>query len=561
MRMVYGAVAGLLLLSCTGTGIDRERFCEGDGQRYQETAMEDYEAVRRLEENPLDLKRATREMLLSIPGFPPRLAKRVIWARDEHRSGTQWFKLLTPAERETLYRFERFLVLPERGPTRIRARIGRNRIGVEGSERTDAFLSVENEMWRLRLRGRGNEQGRALSPYISRMVFSSSLNLCFGDFTPDFAMGLLFNGSPYYYPFSSGFPLRGRRWIVPAPSLYFEALRGCAIEAWRGCLRGMFFGGRPRTYTGRTVEVDSRCVWGGRVRAMVGRGEAGITLRRNEPDGADPLCALDCRWRRGNVRTAVEMVAAGRGAGAGTWGLSLQGYPVDVGVVTYQVPFGFGSRFAAVPGGAIRVSSWQRGCAAVVSGAVRRRSVIRTSYERYVSGDAADRRQTEIIRTEFEARWKPVTLRFSYRWRFQRDDPGIPYPADEPVSSSGSGGGHILFIGRRGAAAQVRVSARFTDEERGRGYLVSSSTRFELLRRHVRCTVAGCLYRAVSGAPILYTYEPVLEGSYPWVSVRGSGWRGIMLIEMRWGGLAVSGRAVTGTTLDAEMGLTLSFRR
>lgn len=561
MRIVCGTLTGLMFLSCAGAGIDDECLGVNDIHRYEETAMENYETVRRLEENPLDPKRATREMLLSIPGFPPRLARRVIRARDRNRSGTRWLKLLTPAEREALYRFERFLILPERRPTRVRARITHDRIGVEGSERTDTFLSMENELWRLRLRGRRGEQGEVLSPYISRMVFSSSSNLCLGDFIPDFAMGLLFNGSPYYYPFSSGFPLRGRRWIVAAPSLYYEALRGCAVEVWRGRLRGMFFGGHPRTYNGRSIDIEGRRIWGGRLHAVAGSCEAGITLRRDELDGAGGFCALDGRWRRGDVHAAVELAAAGRDTGAGTWGVSLRGDRVDVGVVAYRVPFGFGSGFAAVPGGAIGASSWQRGCAAVVSGTVRRRSVVRTSYERYVSGDAAHRREREIVRTQFEARWKPVSLRLSYRWRFSRTDPGIPYPADEPVSSSESEGGHVLFIGRRGATAQVRLSARFTSEERGTGYLVSSLTRFGLLRRRVRCTLACCLYRIVSGEPILYAYEPVLEGSYPWVSVRGNGWRGTMLIEVRWGGLAVSGRALMGAALDAEMGFMLSYRR
>ncbi|HUV37671.1 MAG TPA: hypothetical protein VMX58_12100 [Patescibacteria group bacterium] len=561
MRMVNAAVAGLLVLSCAGAGIDGENLSEGDGERNQDTAMEEYDAIERLEENPLDLKRATREMLLEIPGFPPRLAARVIGVRNGRSTVTQLLERLTPAERETLYRFRRFLVLPQRRTTRIRARAGLDRVGMDGSERADTYLSVENEVWRVRLRSRSSVQGGALSPYVSRRVLSSSLNLCGGDFVPDFAMGLLFNGAPYFYPFSPGFPFRGRRWIVPAPSWYSEAVRGCAVEARRGCIRGMLFTGRPRTYTGRSIEIDDRSVWGGRVRADVRRGEVGFTCRRGELDACGPLCSVDCRWRAATVQTALELVAAGPGRGAATWGVSLREDRIDAGLVAYRVPYGSGTGFASVPGGAIRASSWQRGCAAVMSGTAYGRSIVRASYERYVSGDAAERRERESIRMELETKWRPASLRVSYRWRLNRDTDGIPYPTGGTVQeASESESGHILFIGRRGAALQVRLSARFISEEGDRGYLLAPSVRFGLLRRHVRCTVAGCVYRSVSGEPVLYTYEPGFEGSYPWISVRGNGWRGTVLIDVRWGHLTVSVRTFTGTTLDTGLGMMVSYR-
>lgn len=561
MNIARYMIAGLLCVSCAGGGLD-ERGLGADGTgRFGETAMEQYEEERRLEENPLDPKRATRDMLLSIPGFPTRLADRIIETRERNPAGTRWITLLTPPEREALYRFARFLVLPTRRPARIRARVGRSRICIDGAARTDAYLSVESDRWRLRARGRSARGAAAVSPYMSRMTASSSVHLCIGDFMPDVAMGLLFNGSPYYYPFSSGFPLRGRRWVVPAPSWYREGVRGCAVEAWRGRVRCMVFGGHARSYDGSVVAVDDRWIWGGRVRAGAGGGSAGITIRRNEGDGGGPICAMDGGWRRGDLRTAAEVVAAGRGAGALTWGASLRSEPVDVGVVTYRVPFAFGSGFAAVPGGAIRASSWQRGYGTVVSGTVRENAVARVSYERYVSGDASRSKRKETIRAQLELRWKPLALRLSYRRRFERRGRGIPYPAGVPAAAERSDSGCILCNLRRGAALRIRVSARYVGEKRGKGYVVSTMTRFGLLGNRLGCTLAGSLCRAVGGDPILYTYEPVLEGSYPWISMRGNSWRGSLLIEMRRGGLILSGRAVTGTRRDGEVSLMLSFRR
>lgn len=560
MRSIYCMLIGLLALSCSGTGIREKGLREDPSSVPGETEMEEFDAIESLVENPIDPKRVTLEMFLSIPGFPPDLASRIIRAREENRSGTRWLAMLTPAERETLYRFERFVMLPKRRPTRIRTRVTRVHIGSPESERTDAFLSVENERWRLRCRSRLTAWNHSVSPYVSRMFLSSALNVGVGDFMPDYAMGLLFNGSPYYYPFTAGFPLRGNRWIAPVPSWYGESIRGCVVEGWINRFRGMIFGGRPRMYRGSAVEFD-RCVYGGRGCVTVRCGEVGFTFTCGEHGSSGNICAVDGRWRTCGVRTAIEVAAVGRGAGAGTGGISFRGDPIDAGLVVYHIPFDLRERFGAVPDGRITGDSWKRGIASVVSGSIHGRSYVRASFERFVTGDASKRRTKEIVRTEVETRWSRASMKLSYRWRLYRDESGIPYPCDDPITADETEGMHFLFLGRCGAISRLRLSVRLVSEERGEGYLVSSTARIGLFRHRLRCTFAGSLYRSRSGEPVLYLYEPMFEGSFPWVSVRGSGWRGAVLTDMRWGGLTVSCRVGSGSRQEAALGFMVSFKR
>jgi hypothetical protein len=560
MRSICCLLIGFLALSCSGTGIREKGLREDHSGIPGETEMEEFEAIENLAENPIDPKRATLEMFLSIPGFPPDLASRVIRARGENSSGTRWLAMLTPAERETLYRFDRFVMLPERRPTRIRTRVTRVHVGSPQSERLDVFLSVENERWKLRCRDRLTTLDHSVSPYISRMFLSSALNIGVGDFMPDYAMGLLFNGSPYYYPFTAGFPLRGNRWIAPVPSWYGEAIRGCAVEGWIDRFRGMLFAGRPRIYRGGSVEFD-RCVYGGRGCFAVRHGEVGLTFTCVEHGHSGTTCAVDGRWRTGDMQTAIEVLAVGRGAGAGTGGISFRGDPIGAGLVVYHIPFGLRGRFGAVPGGRIKGDSWQRGIASVVSGSIRAWSNVRASFERFVTGNASARRTKEIVRTEVETRWRWASMKLSYRWRLYRDESGIPYPCDDPITADETEGMHFLFLGRHGAVSRLRLSVRLVSEERGEGYLVSSSARIGLFRHRLRCTFAGSLYRSRSGEPVLYMYEPVLEGSFPWVAVRGNGWRGVVLTDVKWGGLTVSCRVSSGSLRETELGFMVSFKR
>lgn len=560
VRLICCVLIGFLALSCSGTGIRENGLREARSGSPEEIEMEEFDAIESLAENPIDPKRATLEMFLSIPGFPSDLASRVIRARSENRTGNRWLAMLTPAERETLYRFDRFVMLPERRPTRVRTRVTHVHVGSPESERLDAFLSVENERWKLRLRDRLTARDHSVSPYVSRMFVSSALNIGVGDFMPDYALGLLFNGSPYYYPFTAGFPLRGNRWIAPVPSWYGEAIRGCAVEGWVDRFRGMLFAGRPRMYDGGAVEFG-RCVYGGRGCVAVRHGEVGCTYTCVEHGSSGTVFAVDGRWRSEDVHTAIEVVAAGRGAGAGTGGVSFRGNPIDAGLIAYRIPSGLHGRFGAVPGGRIAGDSWQRGIASFVSGAVRAWSNVRASFERFVTGNASTRRTKEIVRAEVETRWSRATVKLSYKWRLYRDESGIPYPCDNPIAADETEGMHFLFLGRHGAVSRLRLSVRIASQGLEEGYLVSSAARIGLFRHRLRCTIAGSLYRSRSGEPVLYLYEPVLEGSFPWAAVRGSGWRGVVLTDVKWGGLTVSCRVGSGSLRETELGFMVSFNR
>ncbi len=560
MRSICCVLIGFLVLSCSGSGIREKGLREAPSGIPEEIEMEEFDAIESLAENPIDPKRATLEMFLSIPGFPSDLASRVIRARGENRTGNRWLAMLTPAERETLYRFDRFVMLPERRPTRVRARVTHVHVGSPESERSDAFLSVDDERCKLRFRERLTARDHSVSPYVSRMFISSALNVGVGDFIPDYALGLLFNGSPYYYPFTSGFPLRGNRWIAPVPSWYGEAIRGCAVEGWVNRFRGMLFAGRPRMYRAGAVEFD-RCVYGGRGCVAARGGEVGCTYACVEHGSSGTVFAVDGRWRTGDVHTAIEVVAAGRGTGAGTGGISLRGDPIDAGLVVYRIPFGLHGRFGAVPGGRITGGSWQRGIASFVSGAVLGCSYVRASFERFVTGDASTRQTKEIVRAEVETRLRRASMKLSYKWRLYRDESGIPYPCGDPIMADETEGMHFLFLGRHGAVSRLRLSVRLVSEERGEGYLVSSSARIGLFRNRLRCTVATSRYRSRSGEPFLYLYEPVLEGSFPWKAVRGSGWRGVVLTDVKWGGLTVSCRVSSGSLRETELGFMVSFNR
>ena len=197
-----------------------------------------------------------------------------------------------------------------------------------------------------------------------------------------------------------------------------------------------------------------------------------------------------------------------------------------------------------------------------MSGRIWGRSVFRTSYERYVSGEAEESRMRDSARLELEMRRGRETLKLSYRRRLRRSERGIPYPASGTSMADGHQEGQLLLTIRRGAVNRIRLSSRFKAGEGESGYLVAASVRFGFLRRRVRFTAASCLYRALSGEPVQYVYEPVLEGSYPWVRVKGNGSRGTVIVEVRWRDLAVSFRAVTGAApIGTEFGLMAAYRR
>ena len=499
------------------------------GRGISDETKEDFDMVEQLKENPLDVNEAGVEDFLSIPGFPSHLATRVIQVRGKRRSGTKWLYELTPPEREMLYAFSDYLILPDRTTLGISGRITADRLGSKGYERNDFFLSLQTEGRKGQVRSRSAPRRRATSMYLATRCFAGYLRVHGGDFLPTFGTGFLFAGYTSSYPFSRRYLFSGTRRVMGRTSFFGAAMRGIALEAWKGRVHTLLFTGYPRNYRDGSIELEKAQVRGARLEVRTGPGRFGASILRDCSSPTSECFSVDGRLGVGCAILFGEIVynvTAGTGA---FWGLSWKRNSLKLGFLMHYAPGGLVTRFGRIPGGS---TLSQRGFTLILQNRIVTGSEIRAAFERSSQSLVFDLRQRETLRLEGLQRWRGWNVKVSYVSRRETRLVGLPFPGDAEPTVRKSMSANILIKRSPRRALSLRLSIRCPHGDTDAGYLISPSLWVSLLSGHVRAVTAYAIYRTMKGMQRFYYYEPSCEGSYPWRMVQGEGERGTLMVKV-----------------------------
>lgn len=555
MRWFRVALLIPVVTSCVATNSemlgDGERGSVAGGEEC-ELMREEFEGVERLKEDPIDPRKAGVAELLSIPGFPRELALAVKSVIKNHRSGASWLEHLSPPDRELVYRYREFLILPARKPNRFKAKMLAKWIGPGEYGRYDLFSSLVGDRLKIIVRGRVEGDIRHASFFVSKRVFAGSVCLHAGDFMPDFAMGLAFSGYFQDYPFSGGYPLRGYRWMTGRTSFYGTSFRGFSGEMWRGPMRVLFFTGWPRSFTAGVCRYEDRPVRGGRIEISLGGGEAGATAYIDPLRGG--LIACDGRLRFGDLACGYEAVVGAR-RNAATWGISYKTRALDAGFVLHVFPNHLGNRFGASPGSGGGSSRAGRGVGLVVCRSLPRAFTVRASFERYARYYGSQSQCRDVFRAGILKKWKKFSMEASLKSKRYGLFQGIPYPTDEvqPGIYENTAKVNMMYTRRRAIRFKVSGSCPWGDGHAG--LQVSPSLRLRLFAGSIDVTAFFSMYRSITGMPAFYYYEPSLEGTYPWKVVRGDGSRGVLEVTLSTRTVSLSWRLAVGSQTTGDMSI------
>ncbi|UCF04608.1 MAG: hypothetical protein JSV33_11850 [bacterium] len=517
----------------------------GDGGRLGVTE-EEYEMMERLKECPLDLGTASVEDLCSIPDFPIDLAERVVEARASGGSPAQWIRRLTPHDRERLYRFEEFCVLPERLPLRFRARLAEERITSGCQRRRKAYIAIAGEGYRATARIRADTHGSQTSFYLSRRLLSGRLRFHAGDFALDFAMGLLYSGAVSSYPFTTGYPVGIYRGFMGRTSFFGAAMRGGGADIYAGGMHLLAFGGVRRFWKSTGIVYEDMMVSG--IRAVyTGRcWEIGSSMTNDPFYGTDCLYGLDGRYRLGRLTIGAEAVGIGGMLRAGGWGVLLRGKGFDTGFLFYEIPYRSASRFGSVAGRRVKYDAAQKGVSLVIRGLDVSGLKLNAAFDRSASFERFEEQGRHAVRIELAQRWGPVKIRSLFRWSSYRSDGVIPVPGPPDVEYSSS---RRVKISAEWRALRMVTLGTTCQYERGSnlsGGMIAPVLHFEIPSKRVDCTALYAVYRSFTGRLSFSIYEPSLEGSYPWHRAYGSGGRGVFRIRCTFGALRTTYRLGVG---------------
>jgi hypothetical protein len=531
---VVGAVRSILLiwvaLLTASCGTSRD-VCRGlgsplaapfDDDLVQRTiddpdeAEEDFLRREYLADNRIDPSRADVETLLSIPGFPEELARRVATSAGGRSGNGAWMERLTPEEREDLYCYRDYLVLPSRHPVHMTCRLTDSRLSDAGGGVREGFLSLSAFDVKALWRGKLSNAGTGAAYYLSAGALADALRLHAGTFVPDFARGLVFGGSCGSYLFSCAYPFRSPRGIAGSTSFSSRAMLGSAAELDLRRIYGAVFVGMPRTYRSGTFELEDRTVLGGRLEVRRGHGAFGLSVSASAAGPDERLYGADARYASDRVNAGFELAFAGTGEPAVISALSCRSSEGHAGLFSYVVPSGKRGVFGNVGGRTPGSATAARGVTAMAEREIVPRFVIRGAIDRYVRTDVLDEKGTRSSRVECERRWNRWTLRIT-RTDADKDRLDLlPYPGEGAKERARSNSLSVLCQARIGQTARFGVTLRRVRNDVGEGFLFMPATQASLLSGHFKASAAWASYRLLRGRVTCYFYEPSLKGIYSW---------------------------------------------
>ena len=515
MASLRRSVCALALLASCSCGI-LQREPPPDGfETASRSDREEYELLYRFEENPLDPMRARSGDLCTIPGFPARLAERIAELREGTGSVSTMIGRLTPPERDALYRFEPYLLLPGRRPVVWETRF--TVVEREGDHERlwDVRTDLRSQRCRVLARSRPDDVYRF---YLSAGCCRGYLRLHAGDFTPDLAWGLVSSSYHTSYPFSSGYCIRRCRWITGTSSFYCPSIRGGAVEAWMGRMRLLLFLGNECSYYNGRLFTRGDQLSGVRCEADFEDVTAGVSICTGPrlPEGR--AVSLDFGLDRGAVEMQCELALFGKNSAEGVCALRIRGLRNDLRLMFRGNGLNRASRFGRSFHGR---SGPKRGFSVVARRRLGGRIEFLSALEHWNSWNGRRNGSGDLIRIELRRRGKVSETKLSYSWRRDTVCSLMPFPPQDDTDVDVRRSANILQSLRLIGRARLRISLRMPLEEE-RGILVAPSI---LLDRPIKAVLSYAWHRSYRGTPLFYLYESTVRGFYPWRSLRGDGWR------------------------------------
>jgi hypothetical protein len=518
--------------------------------------MEDeFDEIERLRENPIDPVGASREELLSIPGFPEDLAGRVAAETGERRSARGWIERLTPPERYELYRYRDYLLLPDEPPARLRIRWTEGGISPRTAAREEGYVSCAAGGWKALWRARRLEGGSGSSCCLSGDALSGAVRMHAGAFTADFALGLILGGSRQPYVFSSTYPFRSPRWFAGSTSFSAPSLQGAAGEFWRGNLHGALIAGRSRMYRSGRFELDEGELYGGRIALRVGPGEFGAAGLSGAFTSRGVALSIDGRWRSGPIDLGLELASRERGEPGVISALSYRAAGTRFALLLQAIPSGMTGTFCGATGGASDGASSYGSIAAVLEREIVARVRLRAAFDRSRRTDGVDCKTKHAARAELEKGWRRAFVKLSWVSSIDEREEVIPYPWAGSAASDRTNSLGLLSNLRAGRGTDLRIALRGVRTNEGSGYLIAPILSMSLFCGRLKPAASFVSYRTFRGKPTCWFYEPSLEGSYPWRAAPKDRERYAVLISYTINMLRVSAKVALETREVSEASL------
>jgi len=533
VRIFIVTAAALAAASCGGTHTNSTAGYEDPGGSSDGFSRDGFEIMENLRDNPIDPLSARSESFLSLPGFPRRLADRIIEIRRGGIGRRGLVGRLTPPERDMLYRYSEFIDLPEMKTVDLSVDLMVMEPGGD-REREECRIKTGGGAWKSLFRIRRQNGCYPCTAYMSAGVFKGAVRLHTGDFLPDFAMGLLFDSSTFSYLLSVGYIMRSYRWISARTSFYGIHIRGAAVEVWYKRLRTLAFLGRRRAYDSCRFILDAGPVGGARLEYATDAVHAGLTIYR-EKTGDTSLLSLDARLRAGGVLFGAE-ASLGIDCGPGfIWGMTFDGDGRSGGVRLYVTPEGLRNRYCGLPGGETGSNSARNGICVSLRSRIKGRVMGAFAYEAYGRRCDFIDRGKEILKGELSREKGDLRFKLEIGSSRSRRHREIPYPGLENTLNYDNKSLKILVIKKYHKRSRIRLSIQGCSGGGCQGLLLASSMRVYIPRGRITIDLSLARYGSSWGMCVFHFYEQSLKGTNPWRTVSGDGTRLAVLAGSSWG--------------------------
>lgn len=395
--------------------------------------------------------------------------------------------------------------------------------------KTKSGITLEGDCFRLRVRVE-REETEVRSLFYTRVdARRIPLRIDAGYFLPDIAMGLVYSGYEFSYPFSTGYPLRKPKWLAGRTSFYGKTIRGMALSMSFTGLRWMIFSGEQGTWSGGRFKGGSGKAKGVRLERPVKGMQLGVTL---DNSGGRCRTGIDGRKKIGMTSMSFELCCSESSLTAAEWGFSRKVKNGNAGLALYLVPAGDLPPFGYISGGSGNRGMDRRGISSVFSMKFRRRCRLRFAFEhnRYLSASADKIRNRWRIECLFRAGMGRMRMGWTHSDALEKKT--LPFPSDHGNDSEASESLNIVADCHHALTGRMRIACRFPCSENHCGMILSHLHRFESRGKAIKFDITVSWYRSIRGEAPFYIYEPVLKGSYPWKYLRGAGRRLSLLASL-----------------------------
>ncbi len=558
--MISKAVLVLLVLTYFMTVFTG--WCMGEDYIHPSRGGEDYSAEWAviLKENPVDLKKASYSVLISIPGFPSWLARRLMEVLAGSGGREQdWINMLTPRELSILYRFSDYIILPSNNPVNLYSRTKYTGMKPDGCPELEEYLSLRNEDKRFVWRARQSGEGKCGAAYANIKLYRSRVIIHGGDFLPDFAMGLMFKASSFYYPFTSRFPVDGYRWIAGRTSFYGRVVRGAAAELQLDTTGGTIFAGWPGRYRQGGFVLEDGKIAGARFEFKGEDIRMGVTSALY-PDRSRCAAGLDGRWIFDYGIMGWELIPGFPDGGAMVWGINVDAGRTETGFLFHLLPPGVENCYAGIPGTVGSRGSAKRGVIWMMKRRFFSGTILRCAVECSRSGDAAGGKERLNLDAGVVQDYSWGKARLS--WSFRNDNlfNYIPFPVSDGGKGSEKERLKLVLDASPAGAVRLRTGTQYNRDNNSEGFLLSGLLRFRTARASTGCDLSFSLYRSLRGTEYFYFYQPSLKGEFPWKMCGGNGWMGNLNVTAELWGITITGAITMENGTILRGGLQMEYK-